>query len=517
MTSEQKPTVFVRQATGLVKNVTLLDAFSLNAAWMGLGATVALLPLYTALFPTMSGVNLVYGSVIGFALVLPQMFLYTVIQRRIARTGGDYVWMSRQLGGLWGSSLGLTGACLNFIAFVAIIILSAVFAIGSVGLALGYTSFTGLALPGNIQGADPLMQFILGSVIFAVLIAINIFSPRFAIKTLTVLAMIGIVGIIVALAVLLHAGQSGVAGYVNSLGISGVSYNSLVSSYTGGSFNFANTLILMPFFFTFLFPWFNMSTIAGSELKGKSALRWSVPISGVTVFLIWTAVFATLYFVGGQAFINAAFGNATLVFSYGFNFWTLAMGVSGNVALSVFLGLVWIIWNIILLLVTIMAVARYILALSFDRFLPSRFSYVSPRYNSPAVAHIFDLVLAIILVGATAFFYGQLSALSTTAIGPMVFFAFVGIASVIYAVRRKTETNMVRLGLMVAGIASSIIFALVAYQFVVLPSIYGGNWLSYSFLLGSFIGGLVIYLIQKNRLGKRGLDISLAFKEIPPE
>ena len=164
-----------------------------------------------------------------------------------------------------------------------------------------------------------------------------------------------------------------------------------------------------------------------------------------------------------------------------------------------------------------MAVARYILALSFDRFLPSRFAYVSPRYNSPAVAHIFDLVLAVILVGATAFFYGQLSALSTTAIGPMVFFAFVGIASVIYAVRRKTETSMVRLGLIVAGIASAIIFVFVSYQFVVLPSIYGGNWLSYSFLLGSFVGGLAIYLIQKNRLGKRGLDISLAFKEIPPE
>ena len=82
-----KPTVFVREATGLVKNVSLLDAISMNAAWMGLGATIALLPLYTVYFPTMSGVNLVYGSVIGFLFVLPQMFIYTIIQRRTPRTG----------------------------------------------------------------------------------------------------------------------------------------------------------------------------------------------------------------------------------------------------------------------------------------------------------------------------------------------------------------------------------------------------------------------------------------------
>jgi len=512
-----KPTVFVREATGLVKNVSLLDAISMNAAWMGLGATIALLPLYTVFFPTMSGVNLVYGSIIGFLFVLPQMYIYTIIQRRVARTGGDYVWMSRQLGGLWGSALGLTGACLNFIAFVAILILSAVFSIGSVGVALGNQSFLGLALPGNVSGADPTSQFILGSIIFTVLVVINIVSPKYAIRTLTVLVVIGVAGIILAVGVLLSAGRGGVVNYVNSLGITNVTYDSLASSYTGPTFDFGNTLILMPFFFLFLFPWFNMSTIAGSELKGKSALRWSVPISGFSVFIIWTAVFAILYSVAGMPFINAAFANSTLVFDYGFNFWTLAMGVANNVAIALSLGIVWIIWNIIFLLVTIMAVARYILALSFDRFLPSKFAYVSPRFNSPAVAHIFDLVLAIVLVGATAFFYGELSALSATAIGPMIFFMFVAIASILYGLRKKAEPSTVRVGLIVAGVLSAAVFAFVAYEFAVFPSIYGGNLLSYLFLVASFIGGLIIYIAHKYYLKKQGIDLSLAFKEIPPE
>jgi amino acid transporter len=512
-----KPTVFVREATGLVKNVSLLDAISMNAAWMGLGATIALLPLYTVFFPTMSGVNLVWGSVIGFLFVLPQMFIYTMIQRRTPRTGGDYVWMSRQLGGWFGSAMGLTGACLNFIAFVAILILSAVFSIGSVGVALGYQSFLGLALPGNVSGADPMSQFILGSIIFAVLVIINIVSPKTAIRTLTVLVVIGVIGIVVGLVVLVGGGTAGVISYVNSLGISNTTYNSIAASYTGPSFDFGNTLILMPFYFLFLFPWFNMSTIAGSELKGKTALRWSVPISGISVFIIWTVVFAVLYGVAGQPFINAAFANSTLVFDYGFNFWTLAMGVANNLAVSVTLGIAWIIWNIIFLMVTIMAVARYILALSFDRFLPSKFAYVSPRFNSPAVAHVFDLVLAILLVGATAFYYGQLSALSATAIGPMLFFLFVAVASILYGVRTKSESNMVRVGLIIAGALSTAVFAFVSYEFVIFPSIYGGNWLSYAFLGCSFIGGLILYAAHKQYLKKQGIDLSLVFKEIPPE
>ena len=458
-----------------------------------------------------------YGSLIGFIFVLPQMFIYTMIQRRTPRTGGDYVWMSRQLGGLFGSAMGLTGACLNFIAFVAILILSAVFSIGSVGVALGNQSFLGLALPGNVPGADPTAQFILGSIIFTILVLINIVSPKTAIRTLTVLVVFGVIGIVLGLGVLVAGGTSGVVGYVNSLGITNTTYNSIAASYTGPSFDFGNTLILMPFYFLFLFPWFNMSTIAGSELKGKTALRWSVPISGITVFIIWTIVFAVLYGVAGQPFINAAFANSTLVFDYGFNFWTLAMGVANNLAVSVTLGIAWIVWNIIFLMVTIMAVARYILALSFDRFLPSKFAYVSPRFNSPAIAHIFDLVLAIILVGATAFYYGQLSALSATAIGPMLFFLFVAVASILYGIRRKSESTVVRAGLVIAGALSTLVFAFVSYEFVIFPSIYGGNLLSYAFLVLSFIGGLIIYIVHKQYLKKQGIDLSMAFKEIPPE
>jgi len=222
-----------------------------------------------------------------------------------------------------------------------------------------------------------------------------------------------------------------------------------------------------------------------------------------------------MYYVGGFEFTNAALANPTLVFNYGFNFWTLAMGVANNMALSWALGIVWIVWNIAVLLVTIMAFARYVLTLSFDRFLPSKLAYVSPRYGSPVVAHLIDLIVAIVLTGAAAFYYGPLSALASGGIAPMIFFAFVAVSAILYGM--KHEKGAVRATLVIAGILSAIVFTYVSYEFLALPSIYGGNLLSYSFIVASFIAGIVIYQLSKHYLKEKGIDLSLVYKEIPPE
>jgi hypothetical protein len=52
---------------------------------------------------------------------------------------------------------------------------------------------------------------------------------------------------------------------------------------------------------------------------------------------------------------------------------------------------------------------------------------------------------------------------------------------------------------------------------VIYPTIYGGNTLSYAFLAASFVGGLILYTARKYYFKKQGIDLSLAFKEIPPE
>jgi amino acid transporter len=513
----KKPTVFVREATGLVKNVSFLDAITLNISNMSAGAALGIVGFTMVLLPSISGANLVYGSILAFLLSIPQVIVYTMMTRRIPRTGGDYVWISRTFGGFWGSSLAFMGYTLETMAYLALISLSAVMAIGSVGVSLGYQSLLALALPGNISGSSPTSQFVLGTIIFAVLIAINIVKPKAGYRLVSILSIIGILATLAGIFVLLGAGQGGVQSYMdflNSIGAKGT-YASVAGSYSGSTFDFGATIFLLPFFAIFVYPWINAAPAVASEVKGKNTIKWNVPIASIIVFLIVTASFATMYYVGGFAFTNAALANPTLVYDYSFNFWTLAMGVSSNVALSWFIGIGWILWNIAILAYGIIVVSRYIFAQAFDRFLPSQLAYVSPKYGSPVVAHLIDLVVTIFLIGGAAFLYGTLSSLFGAVVASMIYFIIIGLAAAAYGLRK--EKGGAQALLVVAGILMALVFVYITYQFLAFPSVWGGNTFAYGYVVVTFILGAGIYLASKAYHSGKGIDISLVYKEIPPE
>ncbi len=506
--------LFVRNATGLVKNVSLLDAISINVSDMSAGAALATIGFTTVLLPTMIGVNLVYGSIIAFLLVVPQLVIYTMMGRRITRTGGDYVWTSRALGGFAGNILAFIGYTLGNLPFASLIALSAVFAIGSVGVQLGNLNFLGLALPGNLSGANVDLQFGIAVLLLVLLFAVNVFRPRFAFKLITVFTSIGIVATLLAIFTLLAAGQSGVANYMDSLGNSSLSYQAVSSSNSGPQFNLASTLVFVPFFALFSYPWINAGPAVGSELKAGKAVRWNVFASALVVFALVTGAFGTMYYVGGFNFINGALSNPNLVYNYAFNFWTLAMGVAGNSLVSWIIGLGWILWIINILAYLFVVEARYLMAQAFDRFLPSKVAYVN-RYGSPVVAHAIDFVIIVAMIAGASFLYGTFVSLYGTIVGPMIYFMFVGISAVVYALRR--EKGSARALLATAGILSALAFLFLIYEFLAYPGVWGGNDFAYGYLATAFVAGVVLYFASKSYYGKRGIDISLIYKEIPPE
>ena len=223
---------------------------------------------------------------------------------RIKRTGGDYVWITRSLGGPLGGSLSFMGYVLETQVYFALIVLSMVFAIGSVGLAMGNSSFLGLALPGNVSGSIPWEQFVVGAGIFALLILANMIRPKIGYKIVTVTILLGIIGILVAIVTMLSAGQSGVANYINGLNLmdfnnNPITFNSLASSYTGSSFNLGATIAILPFFAIFVYPWINAGPAVGSELKGTGTAKWNVPLASFLVLILLTGAFATMYYVAG--------------------------------------------------------------------------------------------------------------------------------------------------------------------------------------------------------------------------
>ena len=529
MADKVKPSVFVRESTGLVKNVSLLDALTLNMGNMSAGAALATIGFTMASLTSVVGVNLVYASIIAFILSVPQIIVYSLMGSRIKRTGGDYVWITRQMGGALGGSLSFMGYVLETQVYFALIVLSMVFAIGSVGIAMGNSSFLGLALPGNISGSAPAEQFAVGAAIFALLILANMVRPKIGYKVVTVTIILGVVGILVAIATLLSAGQSGVANYVDGLNLvdfsnNPITYNSLVSSYTGSTFDLGATISILPFFAIFVYPWINAGPAVGSELKGTGTAKWNVPLASFLVLILLTGAFATMYYVGGFAFTNAALSNPTMVFDNSFNFWTLAMGVSGNSALQLFIGLSWILWNVGILAYGVIVISRYLLAQGFDRFLPARVAHVNAKTGAPIVAQAIVLILTVSLVGVVSAFYGTLQALFAGVIAAMIYFVFIGLTAILHG--SKNERGRTRGMLVVCGALMAVVFSYITYQFLASPSVWGtatvingiaGYYYAYGYVIASFAAGLVLYFGCKRYYGKRGVDVTLAYKEIPPE
>jgi amino acid transporter len=527
VTAKERSNVFVRESTGLVKNVSMLDAIALNISNMSAGAALATIAYTMAsIGDKINGVNLVDASLIAFVLSLPQIVVYTMMTRRLSRTGGDYIWVSRIYGGLFGSALGFMGYTVETLAYLALIALSAVFAIGSVGLFFYPASKTalGLALPGNLTGSTPYLQAVIGIVVFAILIAINIFRPRYGYRLVSVLAVVGVAALIVGILVLVGAGRSGVTSYMSSLGNSNLTYSAISSSYTGSSFNLADCIFILPFFAIFVYPWINAGPAVASEIKGARSIKWNVPIASFIVMVLVTTAFGAMYLAGGYSFITAALSNPTLVYDYSFNFWTLAMGAANNTAIAWFLGIGWIVWTMAILAYGIIVDSRYFFAQAFDRFLPERVAHISPKYGSPTVALTLQLIVTAILVAIGSVFYGGFQSLYAAVVASMIYFIFVGIAAVIYAVRNEKGSSKGILG--ICGALMAVVFLYITYQFFANPSIWGtaatafgipGYDFAYIYVVGSFLLGVALYLWSKSSHKKKGIDIDLAYKEIPPD
>ncbi len=514
MTSQ--PVAFVRKASGLRRDVSLLDVVSLNISNMSGGAALGTIGYTMVLLSSTSGVNLVYGSIIAWILSIPQIIVYTMMTTRISRTGGDYVWVSRVYGGFFGGALSFMGYTLETMAYLALIALAAVTSIGSVGLSLGYENMLSLALPGNIPGANLPAQFVIAAVIFAVLITVNLLKPKAGYKIVAIAVIIAIAATFVGIFTLLGAGTTGVQNYMsflNSIGAN-TTYTQVASSYTGPTFDFGATIFMLPFFSIFVYPWLNAGPAVASEIKGKGALRYNVLISSVVSLIVVTTAFAAMYYAGGFSFVNGALGNSNLVYNWTFNFWTLAMGVSSITAVTWFIGLGWILWNVAILAYGIIVLSRYLFAQSFDRFLPEKVAYVSPKYSSPSVALVIELVGTVILIGLASFFYGTLVSLYGAVVAAMIYFFFIGVAAVLYAFKNEKGTSKGVLS--IAGALMAVIFAYITYQFLANYTIWGGNIIAYGWAAGSFIAGIAIYVISKSYYSKRGIDITLAYKELPP-
>lgn len=509
--------LFVRESSGLIKQVSLLDAVMLNLGNMSVGAA-----LFESISPYVSNGGLLWlAALIGLVLAIPQLVLYTLLTMRIGRTGGDYVWISRALGGGIGVTMAIsfmieTTAYFALISFFAASAINAVlFTIGSVDKIPSLVYLANNVFVDPYAGSLTLIQRVIfygiAALSFIILIGINIASAKLGYKVVTGLGIISILSVIIAMAVIGINTPNFTSKITPFLIAANVTVPSnITKSFLPATISLPATLALLPLFALYTYPWMNAGPAVAAEFKGQKTAKLNIATSLLLTGVLAIGAFATMDYAAGYNF------NLNAYPSFIYNFWTAAITVAGNPILQWIIGLGTILWNYFILAYGVLVFSRYIFALSFDRVLPEKFTELN-RKGSPVYAHILDLALTLIMLLIPVFSINAALALYGATIVAMVYFVFVSIAGIIIGIKGSSKS------LTISGILSMIYFAYLTYLAATNP-LFGFmesngtvNPITAAFVAGSFISGAIVYVISKSIHMKKGIDISTIFKEIPPE
>jgi amino acid transporter len=268
----------------------------------------------------------------------------------------------------------------------------------------------------------------------------------------------------------------------------------------------------------------------GGEIK-QVARGQGYGIVGAIVgsVVIWLIVFALVYHVMGYNFLSAntyASLNGVTSAATPVTPWiTLLAGIMSNsVVLTILISLGFIAWIWLWVPSQVAYGNRAIMAWSLDRVFPDRFARVSDRTHTPVPAIALATLAAI----------GFLALFTFTTYFLTVVFIEVGVAAwtitlaagVLFPYRRpdlyeKSPISTIRpFGVPIMTLACGLgTIAGVAYFIDLFYDAFaaGHSWHSLSILLGWFAGGFVIYWIMKLYRARHGVDVDLAFKEIPVE
>lgn len=535
------PRVFLRDATGLVRSLSAWDAFVLGLGQAGLLYFAATMISYPYTYP---GANIVLGAIIVAVLSIAWAGVYILFTKAMPRAGGDYVWVSRALHPALGFAQNFTamlvwaGMGIGILAqFFSNLYLSAAF------YTLGFTFHSpGLINAGVLISTHKVWEIGLGTVFLMCMTAVGILRMNIIKRFLSTMMIISMVGAVVTLLVLVTTSHAsfvhdfntamagvGVHSQYGQVLHTATHYNIHPSGMWGKHSTLFLTIAAVPTLM-WLFTGFQTPAYVAGEVKNATR-SMTIALGGVLlVGLLSILLFVPLTIhVVGPNFWNSIslLSNAhpsAIPWSRYVSPFVFAGMADHNAILSILIALGLFVVGILQTLAVFFVMGRAMLAWSFDRVMPEFLGRVSDRTHTPVyamiVAGIFGEIgmILTVVVGLFAFW------VSSTAVTAFAWM-FVGIAAIVFPLRKKLygQSGIQRykfLGLPLiswAGILMFIEMAAAFYWGLIPGTQLNIIWVKLGILVLFFGGGLVIFAISRAVHRRRGLDIDLAFQEIPPE
>jgi amino acid transporter len=526
------------------------DALIMNTLGMNVAVgSVLLLQQAPAIFP---GGSMVLSVIIGtLIMAFTLLWVYSEFAAAMPRSGGDYVFVSRALhpflGWLlsWSQGIWLIFFWIGFNAWFALVVAAptAMVTIGSVtGDQAWINAANGLLAKHDFLGIH--MQwyvFLFGTLLNVLFALLLIFGGRVYWRAQKWLFLVAGLAILAMVALLLVRGTSIASSWDAFATKNGtLKYGQVIpaaqaAGFTGAhaSFSLTATLLMLPWVF-FVVGYAQGSAQIGGEVKRASRSQYYAMVGGVLIngLVLAVIVLLTTHAVGTSWLRSVDYLAANDPSKLGLpgglppgvNF--LVALLTHNIVLLALLGVGFVIWALMGTPLSELQATRYMLAWGLDRSAPQRLGRVSDRLHTPVTAIVFctvtgELALLALINIAQASLLGALLA----QIAAFILVSAAGIAFP-YRLRNVWESAGGRrlLGVpavMLAGIGGVIALGALLLLFIFNKTISAQfavtAHLSVEFMLGVVIAGALWYIGAYLVNRRRGINLNLAYKEIPPE
>jgi APA family basic amino acid/polyamine antiporter len=529
-------TFFARTSSGLVREFGTLDTLLIaSAAVFALTYTILQFPFYYGFNP---GANLPLALVITGIPFVFLMMVYWAMGVIMPRSGNDYVWVARILHPAAGFAW-------------SFLYMFSVFATAYVGGVAAYASgiSTALTVWGFLYNSQGLVAFgtylssptggyalsILITVCFAVLAIAGAKAVRGFLYVAWALAVIGIIvmwGVVASTSPAAFAAKwDSVLGQYSTY--AGLTTLATKNGWSPPTITLAASLASAPFAALFLLGG-NFANVVAGEIKNvKRAIPVALLLSLILGIIIWSITAQLTLNNLGENWMYAVgylWDNAPAAYSS-------AMPLAPTYPMMVSLIAYPNQFMVFLVLFTMLAgsltapfvyfwiPSRYFFAWSFDRIIPTKMADVSKRFRTPHISIITITIMSIIILAL----YWFTSWPTAETIGTFLWaFCFVvpGIATTIFPFTKKDMLDAApgwmrkKLGgvpvISILGLLTTISFFYIGYLALINPLIVTLTTAGAGIAVGIIVACIIIYYASVYYHKKHGLDIELAFKEIPP-
>ena len=398
--TQSTSSLFLRNATGLVRELTPFDAFNLvfSAVLVPIGFmdVMAFAPQF---WPR---ANLFLSFLIAAPLLTCFGLVYLYFTVLMPRSGGDYVWVSRTLSPFLGFvvNVSLTYVFLTWVAFnfalIAKVLMPAFAYVAGIKAAW-------LASPGN---AEIIAILTVLTVLYALLMIRGVRPMARFMFVSFIIVWLGVLVMIVVMAFASHA------GFIHNWNVNsgtGLSYTGLIAKAhslgfsVAGGIGWGATLFAMVYAFN-VYTGFQWTGYFAGEIKNVRRTAATSILGAMVASVIGYCLLSLLVykffgfkFFGSLVYLGFGPGASHVTLPFApyipqlLKFLPIARGLQIGLVLTFILTIIW--WTPAGYLLG----TRNAFAWAFDRLAPEKLTNVSDRYHTPVVATIFIAVVIEIL------------------------------------------------------------------------------------------------------------------------